>query len=723
MKTYSDDDLRAVVSRYWGFSSFRPLQREAIDAVLAGRDSLVVMPTGGGKSLCYQVPALLGEETTVVVSPLISLMKDQVDGLLANGVAAVQINSSMPPDARSQAERRLLAGSIRLLFVAPERLMASGFIDLLRRVRLRAFAIDEAHCISQWGHDFRLDYRELGRLRGWFPDVGVHGYTATATERVRQDLVRQLRLRDPQILVGSFDRANLTYRVVPRADIVEQIIEVMSRHPQEAGIIYCVRRRDVDNLASVLRGRGYDAVPYHAGLAAQERKRIQDAFAAEKCNLMVATVAFGMGIDRSNVRFVVHAGMPKCLEAYHQETGRAGRDGLPAECVLLHSRSDLVVWKRIIEKAAGEQAGWPDYRATAVHQLEEMDRFCQPIVCRHRTLVQYFGQKYESPSCQACDVCLNQEEPHPQSQVLAQKILSCVARVGERFGATHVVNVLRGRTIASVTRLRHDRLSTFGLLDECSKEEIHAWIDQLLGQGVLQRTEDRYPVLRLCPRSWEVLRGKRTVRLARAVAASGSEGEAWQDVDRELFEALRDLCRQWADGRAVATSVIFADATLRSLARVRPSSLEQMRLVSGIGDAKLREFGTQLLCLIDRHCRDRSLTRNNPDRAASSGVRKASSPAQQTAAIYFRQGASVEEVMQRMGRARSTVIGYLREFVRAEHPVSVTPWVDEVVYQQVAAAARRVGTERLKPIYIALNQEVSYEIIALVVAHLSRGGS
>ncbi|MBI3467646.1 MAG: DNA helicase RecQ [Planctomycetes bacterium] len=721
------DDIRQVVARHWGFRSFRPLQAEAMQAVLDRRDSLVVLPTGGGKSLCYQAPALAAAETTVVVSPLISLMKDQVDALRANGVAAGQLNSSMSAEEQRSCERDLLAGKLRLLFVSPERLLTGTFVGLLRRLGVRSFAIDEAHCISHWGHDFRAEYRQMGRLKELFPEATIHAYTATATEPVRRDIVGQLRLDHPVVLVGSFDRPNLTYRVVPRGSVAAQTLEVIDRHSNEAGIIYCIRRRDVDELTAALKEQGRHALPYHAGLTAEERHATQEAFAAEECNLVVATVAFGMGIDRSNVRFVLHTGMPKSLEHYQQETGRAGRDGLEAECVLLYSRADHAAWLRLIQKSAADSGTDPAFIQVARRHLDEMQRYCQPTACRHRTLVEYFGQQYPAGACQACDVCLGGIDLHPEGNTVAQKIISCVARVKERFGAGHVTSVLRGEDTEAVRKNRHDQLSTFGLLAETSKSELRDWIDQLVGHGVLTRAGDEYPVLVLNEASWEVLRGQRTVSLTRAPKVvrpgrSQADTTSWEGVDRELFERLRGLRKDWADARGVPPYVIFSDATLRALAQMRPASLERLRWVPGIGDAKLQEFGAQLLTALDQHCGERGLTRDQFAAAQpASAERDKLSDSAERAARSFRNGMGVDEVARQMGRARSTVIGYLRDFVRLERPASVLPWVSSDVYQRIAQTAKRLQTQRLKPIFVELEGKISYDEIGIVMAHLAGG--
>ena len=574
-----------------------------MQAVLDGRDSLLVLPTGGGKSLCYQAPAVLRADTTVVVSPLIALMKDQVDSLRACGVAATQLDSSQAPQERDAIEQDLLRGAVRLLFVSPERLMTTGFQRLLARLRVPTFAIDEAHCISHWGHDFRPEYRQLRQLKQLFPDASMHGYTATATERVRRDIVEQLGLHQPDVIVGSFDRPNLTYRVLSRRDPSRQISQVLDRHRDEAGIIYCIRRRDVDELAADLHKRGYKAMPYHAGMSAEMRKATQEAFTSGACDIVVATIAFGMGIDRSNIRFVLHTAMPKSVEHYQQETGRAGRDGLEAECVLLHSGADYLSWKSIITKSAAESGVDPAFLPSALKHLEDMDRYCRGAVCRHQALVQYFGQTYEDGSCAACDLCLDDVQQVADAPIVAQKILSCVARMQERFGIGQVVNVLHGDLSDSIRQRGHDKLSTFGLLGEHSKRDIRDWIYQLIGQKVLLQEGDEYPVLRLNPASWEVLRGQRTVRLLQPVRrkkVKESRGQvvSWEGVDRDLFESLRTLRSRLAKERGVPPYIIFGDATLRELARRRPTSLEGMRQTHGVGDVKLQDYGSQFLQVI-----------------------------------------------------------------------------------------------------------------------------
>ena len=612
---FSLEQLQSVIQRHWGFRTLRPLQEQAMRAVLAGRDSVVVLPTGGGKSLCYQAPAVLRGSTTVVISPLIALMKDQVDNLQACGVPALQIDSSLPPQERAHNERLVVQKQVRLLFVAPERLVLNDFCALLRKIDVRTFAIDEAHCISHWGHDFRPEYRQMRRIKELFPQAAVHAYTATATEQVRRDMAEQLSLVQPEVLVGNFDRPNLTYRVLPRHNLERQVLQVLERHPSEAGIIYCLRRIDVDELAALLQSKGYKARAYHAGLMPQERKATQEEFAAERCDLIVATVAFGMGIDRSNIRFVLHATMPKSVEHYQQETGRAGRDGLEAECVMLHSGIDYMTWKSILEKSAQEAGAEPGYLANALKHLDDIDRYARGVICRHRALVQYFGQDLTAGACRACDLCLGDTAELPDALIVAQKILSCVARVRERFGIGHVMTVLRGETSDKVARFSHDKLSTYGLLKDRSKTDIRDWIYQLISQKVLVQKDldlpggDKVPILGLNEASWEVMRGQREVRLLQLVRRkrgekverSRADTVSWDGVDRNLFETLRVLRRELARARAIPAYVVFNDDTLRELARVRPKTLEAMRQVRGIGDNKLRDFGERFLRAIVSH--------------------------------------------------------------------------------------------------------------------------
>ena len=603
---HTDPRIAEVLSRWWGFDTLRPLQAEAITTALAGRDSLVVMPTGGGKSLCYQVPPLVGATTDVVGSPLVALMKDQVDALEAIGYPAAALPGGMSQEERAAVRDRLAAGELRLLFSAPERLVNTGLLDLLARVGVKRFAIDEAHCISQWGHDFRPEYRQLALLRDRFPAASIHAFTATATPRVRADIARQLALRDPATLIGTFDRPNLVYRVVPRADRVTQVLKILGRHRGEASIVYCLSRKETERLAARLAAEGLLARPYHAGLDARERHATQEAFAAETIDVVVATVAFGMGIDRSDVRLVLHTSLPKSLEAYQQETGRAGRDGLAAECVLLDSSADVFSWESLVRKSAAESeldaAEQEKLCAAQVEHLHAMRRYAQAARCRHAALSEYFGQTYPAASCGACDVCLGETDSLPDATVTAQKILSCVARVGERFGVRHVCEVLRGAKTEGVVRRGHERLSTFGLLANLDQRTAENLVHQLLDQGLLDRTPGDRPVVTLNDKSWEVLRGSREVVLLEPRAGKArttrADAEDWEGVDRDLFERLRKWRRRVAEARGKPAWTILDDKALRAIARQKPASPAALLRCKGIGDKRLADLGTAILDIV-----------------------------------------------------------------------------------------------------------------------------
>jgi ATP-dependent DNA helicase RecQ len=612
--------LLPILERYWGYTSFRPLQQESMQAILDGRDSLVVLPTGGGKSICFQAPALVLDGLAVVVSPLISLMKDQVDTLVGNGVEAACYHSALAPDARASIAAGLRDGRFRLLYVAPERLVGdgrTGLLSLIGRRPVSFVAIDEAHCISQWGHDFRPEYRQLATVREHWPGIGVHAFTATATARVREDIITQLALRQPAELVGSFDRPNLVYRVLPRATLKKQIEEVVARHGHargfhgarnggaargRAGIIYCQSRKEVDALAAWLLTIGIRAVPYHAGLSDDLRHRHQDAFLNEDADVVVATVAFGMGIDRSDVRFVVHAGAPQSLEHYQQESGRAGRDGLEAECVLIVSAGDFIRWRAMLEKN-GE---WNDSRRML---MRDMERYASSVGCRHRRLVSYFGERYGKDDCAACDYCLGELELLPDPVTLARKILSAVARLQQRFGAAHVTNVLRGSDTEQVRARGHEQLSVFGLLRDASIDEVRGYVDQLVARGLIRQTDDAYPVLHLTPDGAALMRDpsaspdlvlarQRKPEKDKLPRRSRVETESWEGVDRDLFERLRVMRLRVARERGVPPYVIFHDTTLRELARVKPASVDALMHVYGVGARKAENLGAEVLAVI-----------------------------------------------------------------------------------------------------------------------------
>ena len=591
-------DFLHVLRTHWGFDSFLPLQQEAMTAVSEGRDSVVVLPTGGGKSLCFQAPAVAMPGTAVVVSPLISLMKDQVDALVECGIPAARLDSSLSSNERDTVLVDLRSNALRLLYVSPERLMMSGFVDLLQKVDVSFLVVDEAHCVSMWGHDFRPEYRQLGTLRDRFPDISIHAYTATATHQVRDDIAVQLHLNQPEMLVGSFDRPNLCYKAERAANRNIQVLQVLERHPNESGIVYCIRRLDVDKMCAHLTSRGFKALPYHAGMVDEQRKTNQEAFIREETDTIVATVAFGMGIDKSNVRYVVHAGMPKSIEHYQQESGRAGRDGLEAECCLFYSGGDYHIWKRILQDMEDNP------RQIAEHKLSEMYHYCTGVTCRHQSLVNYFGQDLEGSDCGACDVCMGDVNTMDDALVTAQKILSSVVRLDERFGADYTAMVMIGSRDQRILDNGHDSLSTHGLLSSHSKRVARDWVEQLVGQGCLAKTGD-FNVLKVTEKGRRVLRGEITpcllkpmVRKERKPKEQKAARESWQDVDRDLFEELRLLRREIAGRKRVPAYVVFGDAALRDMARQKPATPDEFLAVHGVGEAKCRQYAKLFLAAI-----------------------------------------------------------------------------------------------------------------------------
>ncbi len=754
---------RAVLKETWGFDTLRPLQSDSIAATLARRDSLTVLPTGGGKSLCYQLPPLVTGELTLVVSPLISLMQDQVASLRFAGVSAAALHAHTTPDEQAALREDLRCGELRLLFVAPERLLTPSFLSWIGRQRIGAIAIDEAHCISQWGHDFRPEYRRLAELRTLFKGVPICAYTATATPRVREDIVAQLGLVNPVVMVGTFDRPNLTYRVLPRVNLLEQVAEAIGRHRDQASIVYCISRKDTESLATSLASRGFNARAYHAGLDAKTRSKLSADFRSERLNVICATVAFGMGIDRGDVRCVVHAAMPKSVEAYQQETGRAGRDGLHAECVLLHSNADLVRWKNLIAlPSAGGEGSSPEVIHAQHELLDEIHRFVVAGRCRHRMLSEYFGQEYTPPApdassdigtdqsrereqaepstqrgCAACDFCLGELEDLPDAQETARKIISCVARCEQRFGAAHIADVLLGANTEKVRQRGHSQLSTYGLLRSMPKDRLSSAINQLVDAGHLARSIGDHPVLVLTPTSADVLRNRIEVRLVAPKAVAESEPARSRDrtqsaplspQEQGLFESLRVLRRELAQARSVPPFVILGDAPLIELSRVRPASPATLLNIRGIGERKAAEFGTPLLACIEAYSRSHNLPRDvsppaptaarEPDARLSQRADRAASLSTSVAADHFRRGATIEEVMTLMQRARTTVASYLVDFIVRERPPTIHAWVTPSDYTRVTEAIEAVGpTTALRPIFEKLEGTPGYDVIKLVVAH------
>jgi len=593
--------LLPLLKQSFGFSSFRPLQEEIIRDALAGRDVIALLPTGGGKSLCFQLPALARAGLTVVVSPLISLMKDQVDALQASGVPATFLNSSLKPDESRARLRGLHSGEYRLLYVAPERMMLSGFLSDLRRWNVHLLAIDEAHCISEWGHDFRPEYRRLAELRQHFPEVPLMALTATATERVRSDIVKQLGLREPKRYVASFNRPNLSYRVLAKSKAYEQVLNFVNSRASESGIVYCQSRRSAESVAQRLSDDGVIAKPYHAGLDAKERSVNQELFLRDEVRVICATIAFGMGINKPNVRFVVHHDLPKNVEGYYQETGRAGRDGLPSECLLLFSAGDAVKYSRFIDELSdGKQ------RQIATAQLRQMVHFAESGECRRMALLRYFGEHFRVANCGGCDNCLTPRATY-DGTLAGQKFLSCVFRVREKsginFGLNQIVEVLVGAETENVIKWDHHTVSTYGIGKEFSRIEWKAIRRELVRLGYLRQVAERFNVLQLTEEGQAALRERQTIRLTRTVAVTKAAQPRAGEIscDETLFERLRRLRKRLADERGVPPYIVFSDVSLRQMARSYPSNEAEFAQISGVGEQKLKRFGKRFIAEIAAH--------------------------------------------------------------------------------------------------------------------------
>ncbi len=589
-----------TLDRVFGLHAFRPGQQAIIEALIAGRDAFVLMPTGGGKSLCYQLPALHRPGVALVVSPLISLMKDQVDALVANGVSAAFYNSSLDSTEARRVLARLHASELDLLYVAPERLMNPAFLERLADLEIALIAIDEAHCVSQWGHDFRPEYAALGELREHFPGVPLIALTATADPQTRQDTVRVLGLERADRFIASFDRPNIRYTVLEKHRPAEQLQRFLAGREQESGIVYALSRKRTEEIARLLRERGLQAAAYHAGLPSAVRQNVQDRFVRDDIRIVVATVAFGMGIDKPDVRFVVHYDLPKHIEGYYQETGRAGRDGLPAEALLLYGPRDVVTVRRLLESSEN-----PEQRRIESHKLQAMVAFAESLSCRRQVLLGYFGEHLET-DCGHCDVCLDPPQRF-DATVEVQKALSCVYRVGQRFGIRYVVDVLRGADSDQIRQRRHDTLSTFGIGSELSELAWISIVRQLIHRGYLEQDIASYSVLKLTPRATALLRGEKSLELARPRVKeklikkkSPKTAAGLAPEDAALFESLRVLRKRLADEQGVPPYVVFGDAALAEMSRLKPANAAEFLDITGVGQVKLERYGKIFLEALTR---------------------------------------------------------------------------------------------------------------------------
>lgn len=705
-------DARRALKQYFGYEQFRPLQQEAVAALLSGQDVLLLMPTGGGKSVCYQLPALVLPGTAIVVSPLIALMRDQVENLRANGIAAAYLNSSLSTAEQGRVEQAFRDGRLKLLYVSPEKLLSYGFGDLIRQGKLSLFAIDEAHCVSAWGHDFRPEYRQLGLLKTAYPQIPLIALTATADKPTRQDIVHQLGLQSPAIFVSSFDRPNLTLQVRPGRKRIEQILEFIEARPGQSGILYGISRRNVEDLAQKLVAKGIQAAYYHAGMSSDERSRVQDEFIRDRIPVICATVAFGMGIDKPNVRWVIHYNLPRNLESYYQEIGRAGRDGLPGDTLLFYGVHDAITWREMLTSVEDDH-----FRQIQEQKLDRMMQYAEAVHCRRKVLLSYFGEAV-SHDCGRCDVCL-----HPpvrfDGTTLAQKALSAVARLPEPVGTAMLADILRGSHRHELVKRNYHLIKTFGAGKEVSHEDWQQYILQIVNMGLLELSFGENMGLRLTDAAKKVLFDGQNVQLVKASALLKQEERPSQpeksktQLNRELlFERLKALRRQLADSEGVPPYVVFGDATLWDICDRMPTTLEQFGQVSGVGERKLERYGATFVTHIRQFVQDR--------------IREGEKVKGSTHLVtyeHYQQGKTPEEIAQARSMAVVTIFSHLAALYSAGYDIDLSPWAGPEDVAKVRTAVEAVGSsDTLKPIFDHLGGQIPYETIRMALAIIARTG-
>lgn len=701
--------LEQALKHYFGYDSFRPGQRQIIEAALENRDMLIVMPTGGGKSLCFQLPALLKPGLTLVVSPLISLMQDQVDALRDNGIGATFLNSTLDIKQVRSREMEIVNGKIKLLYVAPERLQSEKFLpflDLLRyQVGISAFAIDEAHCVSEWGHDFRPEYRQFFQLRQRYPDIPFMALTATATDRVRQDIIQQLKLKQPYIHLASFNRQNLYYEVRFKSKYSYNELIKIIRQSKGSAIVYCLSRRKVDELAFKLQKDGISALPYHAGMNDEERKENQNRFIRDDVQVMVATVAFGMGINKPDVRCVIHYDAPRNLESYYQESGRAGRDGESANCIMFFGYGDIKTINYLINQKPDNQE-----QLIAHQQLRKVIDYAEGTDCRRTIQFSYFGEIFTG-NCSKCDNCCNPKQKQDWT-IEAMKFLSCVARCKEKFGVNYIIDVLRGSKNKKILYNGHDKLSTYGIGKDKTAEEWKNLARSLVHQGFVNETNDGYSVLKLNDKSWEIMRRERQVYIA--INSPQDLDELPQKItDIEiLFERLRGLRKQIADEQKVPPYVVFHDSTLRLMAQKKPQTLADFGNLSGVGDRKRSQYGPQFIAEIQNYCQSQEIS---TEKTAENFRQKTliSDTVSVTLALY-EKGLNIEQIAENRHLQISTIMDHLNELIAKNQPIDINRVISPEKQEKIIQALETIGPNLLKPIYEYLGQSYSYGEIRLV---------
>ncbi len=714
--------MHNTLKKVFGFQTFRPNQETIIKNILDRKDVFAVMPTGGGKSLCYQLPAKMMNGTTIVISPLISLMKDQVDAAVENGISAAFLNSSQSTQEMSDVYLQLKNNTLDLLYIAPERFAMQSFSEMLKTIPISLFAIDEAHCVSEWGHDFRPDYLSLCGLTQNFPHVPVSAFTATATPIVQEDIINKINLRSPFIIRASFNRQNLFYQVKSKIGVESQILDFLKEHVDEPGIIYRTTRDSVFRLTEFLVDNGISTLPYHAGLDSEERKRNQEAFSRDKVTVIVATIAFGMGIDKSNVRFVIHADLPKNIEGYYQETGRAGRDGEPANCLLFFGRSDIPKIRYFIDQMTNENE-----RLISMEKLNKAIKYASHNVCRRRQLLEYFGEIYSNDNCGACDICMGNVEKIDITTD-AQIIMSAISRTGQYFGIKHIIDVVAGADTKRIRELKHNEIKTYGAGKYKEKKHWHFIVDELLAQDAIVQNGGQYPVLVLTKKGTDILLGKEKIeglkreeiqKKPKAFKVTGFE-----PYDEILFGRLRVLRKKLAEEHKVPPYIIFSDMTLHEMCIYYPSTLNDMRIISGVGDTKLERYGADFTMEIKAHLDDNpgiSIPERKPVALpVNTSQQKAKGSTIEKTYELFNEGLSIKEIAKTRNLAISTITGHLENLIRNGRDIEMGRLIDPAKRNTIEELFLTLKTWSTSPVVEHSKGTISYDEARLVRASIQK---